>query len=140
MLGDDLGSLSDHDGMPFNKKIKGVSLMASEKFSIDQHETETSIVLHFHGELDLEVAATLFRDKLETVVYQTEKELILDLTDLSYIDSTGIGILVSVLKIRDERKAPFTVRNIPAGVLKLLEITGIAKFLMEGVKGKEALK
>lgn len=109
--------------------------MALEKFSMDQHETEKTIVLHFHGELDLEVAATLFRDKLETVVYRTEKELILDLADLSYIDSTGIGILVSVLKIRDERKAPLTVRNIPAGVRKLLDITGIAKFLMEGVKG-----
>lgn len=109
--------------------------MASEKFSIDQQETEKAIVLYFHGELDLEAASTLFRDKLETVVYRTEKELILDLADLSYVDSTGIGILVSVLKIRDERKAALTVQNIPAGVRKLLEITGISKFLMAGVKG-----
>ncbi|MED4911004.1 STAS domain-containing protein [Brevibacillus centrosporus] len=109
--------------------------MAAEKFSIDQRETDKAIVLHFHGELDLEVAATLFRDKLETVVYRTEKELVLDLTDLSYIDSTGIGILVSVLKIRNERKAALTVQNIPAGVRKLLEITGISQFLLAGVKG-----
>lgn len=101
--------------------------MAAEKFSIDQRETDKAIVLHFRGELDLEVAATLFRDKLETVVYRTEKELVLDLTDLSYIDSTGIGILVSVLKIRNERKAALTVQNIPAGVRKLLEITGDRK-------------
>ena len=109
--------------------------MAAEKFSIDQKENDKAIVLHFHGELDLEVAATLFRDKLEAVVSGTEKELILDLADLSYIDSTGIGILVSILKIRDAKRAPLTVRNIPPGVLKLLEITGISKFLLQGVKG-----
>lgn len=109
--------------------------MATEKFSIDLQETEKTMVLQFHGELDLEVASTLFRDKLEAVVSGTEKELILDLANLTYIDSTGIGILVSILKIRDARKAPLTVRHIPAGVLKLLEMTGIAKFLMQGVRG-----
>ncbi|WP_312110877.1 STAS domain-containing protein [Brevibacillus reuszeri] len=109
--------------------------MTTDKFSIVQQETDIAIVLYFHGELDLEVAATLFRDQLEAVVSGTEKELILDLAELSYIDSTGIGILVSILKIRDAKKAPLTVRNIPPGVLKLLEITGISKFLLQGVKG-----
>jgi len=110
--------------------------MAAEKFTIVQQETDKAIVLYFHGELDLEVAATLFRDQLVAVVSGTEKELILDLADLSYVDSTGIGILVSILKMRDAKKAPLTVRNIPSGVLKLLEITGIAKFLLQGVKGE----
>jgi anti-sigma B factor antagonist len=133
--GDDFDELTPHMNARQSKERKGVCEMAAEKFSIDQRETDKAIVLHFRGELDLEVAATLFRDKLETVVYRTEKELVLDLTDLSYIDSTGIGILVSVLKIRNERKAALTVQNIPAGVRKLLEITGISQFLLAGVKG-----
>lgn len=108
--------------------------MAAEKFYVERHEIEESIQLHIGGELDLAAAAP-FRDELEAVVHRTDKALILDLARLSYIDSTGIGILVSVVKIRDERNAPLYVRHIPAGIQKLFELTGISRFLNEGVSG-----
>ncbi|BFT68942.1 STAS domain-containing protein [Paenibacillus anseongense] len=108
--------------------------MSVEKFQVDQEELETSILLHIRGELDLAAALT-FRHALEAVVHRTDKALILDVSKLTYIDSTGIGIVVSALKIRDELKAPFAVRHIPSGIKRLFDLTGISGFLNEGIEG-----
>jgi anti-sigma B factor antagonist len=110
--------------------------MNIEKFLIDQQETNEEYVIFLSGELDLSVAPQL-RSALESVVNHTEKALVLNLRELKYIDSTGIGIIISVLKIRDELNAPFTVREIPRSIKRLFDLTGISEFLGEG-KEKEA--
>ncbi|OCT15918.1 anti-sigma F factor antagonist [Paenibacillus pectinilyticus] len=108
--------------------------MSTDKFQVDQEESENTIQLHVRGELDL-AAAQAFRQVLEAVIHREDKELIFNLRQLTYIDSTGIGIVVSTLKLRDELKAPFAVRDIPAGIRKLFDLTGISGFLKEGVEG-----
>lgn len=108
--------------------------MSTEKFQVDQEELEKSIQLRISGELDLAAALT-FRHALEAVVHRVDKALILDVGQLRYIDSTGIGIVVSALKIRDELNAPFKVSNIPAGIKRLFDLTGISGFLNEGIEG-----
>jgi anti-sigma B factor antagonist len=104
--------------------------MNIENFGIDQQENEEEYVFYLSGELDLSVAPQL-RSALESVVNHAEKPLILNLRGLKYIDSTGIGIIISVLKIRDELNAPFIVREIPAPIKRLFDLTGISEFLKE---------
>lgn len=104
--------------------------MNIEKFVIDQQENDEEYVFYLTGELDLSVAPQL-RSALESVVNQVEKPLILNLKGLKYIDSTGIGIIISVLKIRDELNAAFTVREIPASIKRLFDLTGISEFLKD---------
>lgn len=104
--------------------------MTLGKFRIDIQQAEEANLVRLAGELDLSAAAEL-RTALDPVVHQADKTLILDFGELTYIDSTGIGILVSVVKIRDENRGPFRVRHIPAGIKKLLDLTGISAFLTE---------
>jgi anti-sigma B factor antagonist len=104
--------------------------MNIEKFVIDQQENDEEFVFYLSGELDLSAAPQL-RSALETIVNQATKPLILNLKGLKYIDSTGIGIIISVLKIRDELNAPFIVREIPASIKRLFDLTGISEFLKE---------
>lgn len=102
--------------------------MNIEKFVIDQQESTEENVVYLNGELDLSVAPQL-RSALESIVNQVDKPLILNLKGLKYIDSTGIGIIISVLKIRNELNAPFKVREIPATIKRLFDLTGISGFL-----------
>jgi len=104
--------------------------MNIEKFVIDQQENDEEYVFYLTGELDLSVAPQL-RSALEAIVNQVEKPLILNLKGLKYIDSTGIGIIISVLKIRDELNAGFTVREIPPSIKRLFDLTGISGYLKE---------
>ncbi|MFC4779552.1 STAS domain-containing protein [Paenibacillus sp. GCM10023252] len=105
--------------------------MTIKKFLIEVQQSEAAHILHIAGELDL-AAAQEFRAALDSVVHDTSKTLILDVQELRYIDSTGIGIIVSVIKIRDEINAPLAVRNIPTGIRRLFDMTGISGFINEG--------
>lgn len=106
--------------------------MGYSSFQISRQDNEKVYIFRLSGELDLSVADQL-RIELEPVVNKPDKMLVFDLEHLKYIDSTGIGIIVSVLKIREELKAKFFVRNIPAGIRRLLDLTGVSNYLSEGL-------
>ncbi|MEV5027179.1 STAS domain-containing protein [Paenibacillus sp. LPE1-1-1.1] len=109
--------------------------MKAEQFQVNQEEKQDQFILHVSGELDLSMVPQL-RTALEPVMNRTDKALVLNLKGLKYIDSTGIGIIVSVLKLRDELKAPFYVREIPAAVKRLFDLTGISRYLTEGTEAQ----
>ncbi len=109
--------------------------MSSNKFQVHKQETDKDNILHLSGELDLSVAPQ-FHLALEPVVKQKEKTLVLNLKGLKYIDSTGIGIIISVLKIRHELQTPFIVREIPPTIKRLFDLTGVTEFLYEGTENE----
>lgn len=101
----------------------------NEKFNVSTETVEGSNKVCLSGELDLSVAPD-FRNTMEPLVGNTEKNLIVNLKDLKYIDSTGIGILLSILKVRHGQNATFIVEEVPANIQKLFDMTGISKFFV----------
>ncbi|MFD0589090.1 STAS domain-containing protein [Paenibacillus sp. GCM10027627] len=115
----------------------GVTVMRKiEPFGIEHLEKDDEHTLKLSGELDLSVVPQL-QSALEPVLRRADLALVLDLAGLSYIDSTGIGIIVSIIKTRDSLNAPFYVRHIPASVRRLFDLTGLSGYLNEGA-GSEA--
>jgi anti-anti-sigma factor len=102
--------------------------MMEPKFQLNKEVTETSNTLFLKGELDLSQAAEM-RAAIDPLVADTGKKLVLNLKDLHYIDSTGIGVIVSLLKARDVLNAPFHVEAIPPKIQRLFDITGLTPFL-----------
>jgi anti-anti-sigma factor len=102
--------------------------MIEPKFQLNKEITETSNTLYLKGELDLSQAAEM-RSAIDPLVAETGKSLVLNLRELNYIDSTGIGVIVSILKARDVLKAPFHVEAIPPKIQRLFDITGLTPFL-----------
>ena len=70
-----------------------------DKFQLRTENRDGRCVVYVSGELDLEVASQM-RAAMAPLVELKDRELALNLRDLKYIDSTGIGIIVSVLKAR----------------------------------------
>lgn len=101
---------------------------SDKKFNIYKEVMPDEVIVYLSGELDLSVAPEM-RSDLDPFVQQTKRKLTLNLKDLKYIDSTGIGIIVSILKTRDSLNAAFGVEEIPAKIQRLFDITGISKFL-----------
>lgn len=100
-----------------------------KKFYVTKEVTSENIIIHLHGKLDLSMASEMRAD-LEPYVNQTGRRLILNLKDLRYIDSTGIGIIILILKQRDALDASFHVAEIPPKIQKLFDITGITQYLI----------
>ncbi|MBG9791910.1 anti-sigma F factor antagonist [Paenibacillus dendritiformis] len=102
--------------------------MNGNKFKVTTQQDQHQVTAHLQGDLDL-AAAGEFRSLLESIVNDPALDLTLDLEKLTYIDSTGIGILISVLKLRKEQQAQFRIVHVPQQIQKLFDMTGISKFL-----------
>jgi anti-sigma B factor antagonist len=83
------------------------------------------------GEVDA-VAADPMREAIKsTVKTNGVRELVLDLAHATFLDSTGIGVLVEGRRLADERSTRYRVVH-PRGVVKsVLEITGVFDYLCE---------
>jgi anti-sigma B factor antagonist len=101
----------------------------SEKFKVETEINNGLCTVFLAGELDLSVAPE-FRQVMEPLVGDTDLDLTINLKDLTYIDSTGIGILLSILKARHGMSSHFLVQEVPQQIQKLFDMTGIAKFFV----------
>ncbi len=99
----------------------------NEKFNATTELNDGTITVVLSGELDLSVAPE-FRLVMKPLVEDSNRDLIINLKNLKYIDSTGIGILLSILKARHGMSSQFLVEEVPSQIQKLFDMTGIAKF------------
>jgi anti-sigma B factor antagonist len=76
------------------------------------------------GRITLGEGASLFRDKIRDLATGGNKKLLLNLAEISYIDSSGIGELVS----------GFTTVTNQGGVVKLLNLTKRVQDLLQITK------
>jgi anti-sigma B factor antagonist len=57
-------------------------------------------------------------------------EVVLDLSELTFMDSSGIRVLVSSIKLAERNGWRFSIRDeLPDHVRRLLDVTGIGPFL-----------
>lgn len=111
-------------------------MKALRKFQLHKQPTEKENILHLRGELDLSAAIYLTAE-LEPFVKEADRTLTLDLRDVTYIDSTGIGIFVSILKVRTAMNAPFRLVHTPASIQRLFTVTGVDRFFADNQEKKE---
>jgi anti-sigma B factor antagonist len=109
--------------------------MDAAKFQVQSKETEDKHLLYLRGELDL-ASAPYFRSVLEPLLNLTGKTLVMNCKELTYIDSTGMGIIILVLKARLQNGSGFLVEDVPKNIKKLFDLTGISKFLPAETAGQ----
>ena len=81
--------------------------------TIDTREVAHVTILDVHGRIVLGDEIHTLRDAVRELIAQDKKKIILNLADVDYLDSSGLGELVSSFT---------TVRN-AGGELKLLNLT-----------------
>ena len=74
------------------------------------------------GEVDVG-NCSVFKEQLNEIIEGSEGDFILDVSNLSYIDSAGLGILVGIYKRLAEKKRELTVMNANDYIKKLFRIT-----------------
>ncbi len=78
------------------------------------------------GELDMSTAPQL-RDELARLASGGASVVTLDLSDLAFIDSTGLSVLITALKRLRQQGGDLTLRSPTPGTRKVLEITGLTQ-------------
>jgi len=71
--------------------------------------------------------STVLRERLIALVTAGTHRIVLDFNDVEFIDSTGLGVLVGVLKRTRARGGSMTLVCSQDGLLRVFKITGLEK-------------
>jgi len=80
-------------------------------------------VMDATGRITLGEGSSIFRETLRELVTKGQKKLLLNLADVSYIDSSGIGELVSGFTTVTNQGGQLKLLNLNKRVQDLLQIT-----------------
>ncbi|SDO32108.1 STAS domain-containing protein [Alkalicoccus daliensis] len=103
---------------------------------VSEHENKN--VAQVSGEVDV-YTATKLKETLTPLAEQEDKELVVDLSGVDYIDSTGLGIFIGALKASEKSGTSLTLTGLNSRVKRLFEITGLHEVIdIDSTKREEA--
>ena len=94
-------------------------------FSYDVSRAEGAVVVRLKGELDLATAPELQRELLG-ILEQPCSSLTLDLGELTFLDSSGLGALYRARQAAEAASVTLTLESVPRHVLRVLDVTAMA--------------
>jgi len=92
---------------------------------ITPNEHEGYTVLHLKGRLDLNSSSKL-KEQIKNYLKEGTIRLILDMNDVDFINSSGLGTLVSILKDVRMVKGRMVLCNLAQYVQEIFEITQLS--------------
>ncbi len=96
--------------------------------SITVENNNQEKVLILAGEIDAYTAPQL-KENLLPLTQEEGAVVKIDLTDIKYMDSTGLGVFISALKSTKEHKSSMKLVNLQERVYRLFEITGLIEIM-----------
>jgi anti-anti-sigma factor len=99
------------------------------ELQVEEVRRGPSVTLELSGDLDVHTAPSL-RDRLVGLVAAGQADLVVDLSRLSFIDSTGIGVLVGGLKRCRAQQGDLQIRAANPEILAVLGVTGLDELFL----------
>lgn len=87
---------------------------------------DQTLLIELLGEIDLYDAKEM-KAYLHGQIDQYESDMCINCEQLNYIDSTGIGVLLSTLKKLKSINKQLTIKNLQSHIMKVFTITGLEK-------------
>jgi anti-sigma B factor antagonist len=100
----------------------------SDPFSAVVVRADADAVVMLTGELDMATAPDL-ADVLDSLLAAEPGDIVVDLAELSFIDSSGLAVLVTTQTTLHEQGRRLSLRSPRRHAVKVLEIAGLMEFL-----------
>ena len=91
-------------------------------------EVSKTNMVSIRGEIDI-YSIEKFREIIEEKIRTQAPEIILDCSELSYMDSTGMGVLIELRNKTKEMGQKIIMINPRPNIKKLLSLTGVDKII-----------
>jgi len=95
-----------------------------QDFGISEQQRGGLDIVTPHGEVDMATAPAL-REHLDSVIGRAQGAVIVDLTPVTFIDSTGLGVLIGAKKRCDETDRELRIVVSEPRIRKVFEVTGL---------------
>ncbi|MCE9634353.1 MAG: STAS domain-containing protein [Planctomycetes bacterium] len=87
-----------------------------------------TLVVSFATRVDLEgETSLLFKEKLKSLIGDGHLHVIIDLSNAGFLDSQGLGALISCLKVLRQADGSLTLTNLSESVEAVLRITRLVR-------------
>ena len=86
---------------------------------------EQGIIMRLHGHINIDSSPTLRDQLLALLRSQSAGAVMVDLTDVPYIDSSGLATLIEGLKIAHNRRIRLCLQGLQGRLLHLFQVTGV---------------
>ncbi|PKM89022.1 MAG: anti-sigma F factor antagonist [Firmicutes bacterium HGW-Firmicutes-12] len=88
-----------------------------------------TLIIYLTGELDL-VKANEFRETVDnTMEEMMAKNLIIDLSSVNFIDSSGLGVILGRFRKISAKEGQVVLVGLNSNVRRILELSGILSFI-----------
>lgn len=104
-----------------------------------QHKENKTAVIDLSGEIDV-YTAPKFKESLINLIEEGYHDIVVDLQDVTFMDSTGLGALVGGLKRVKPLGGSLVLICNQDKILKIFEITGLNKVFPIYQDAEEATK
>lgn len=101
---------------------------ATRSFSARSVVEDGKSVVMLNGELDLDAAPKL-TEALVPVIEDGGDDLVIDLSELTFIDSSGLATFIAARRRASERGRRLIIRSPRGATVRLLELTGLMEYL-----------
>ncbi|MBB2483476.1 anti-sigma factor antagonist [Bacillus sp. APMAM] len=91
-------------------------------------ETDNQVQMDVNGEIDAYTAPKL-REALKPFEGKKSIHVIVDLSDVTYMDSTGLGVFVGLFKLLRENEGSLKLIGLSPRLKRLFQITGLAEIM-----------
>lgn len=99
---------------------------------------DLNLLVNFEGELDHHTAKQARESIDRAYDSKNVKNIIIDLHQLNFMDSSGIGLLMGRYKIASQNGGKLFLKNVSDRVEKILKMSGMLKIVTIIVEDEEA--
>ena len=92
---------------------------------ININDTGESVKVVISGDIEMLTIKT-FKQKLFELGQSTEKDIEIDMFDVDYIDSSGVGVLISLLKLQKKKDKQLKIVKVSSKVLNVLKLSSLS--------------
>lgn len=103
-----------------------VAIPSSSNLTISIDPAGKDTMVRVSGRVDVDSSPDL-RDRLRTLLSQESlpQNIIVDLADVPYIETSGVATLIEALRMARHRQITFRLQGLSGATLRLFEVTGV---------------
>ncbi len=103
----------------------------SAPFALSVRATHGAVVVELAGDFDLS-GVEPFRSCIDELITSSKDTVLVDLRDVSFIDSTGISALLAARRLLADHDRELRFNDISAAASRVFELTGLTDLFHAG--------
>ena len=107
---------------------------------VKTNETENGVVITLEGEMMLGYSANDFHEAIENAIDNDKKKIVIDLSNVQFISSWGIGILMYGYTTTTNKGGKFKLAAVSVKISEILKKTKLDTVFDQYASVEEALK